>query len=135
MPRETAADYMEAIVERANLQEARKKVPGLKMGAYNLFEDNSDDGQYACIQGVAALASCASPRSLRLKNFLPASLAQRLRLSGKHERVRTACPSCCEVSTVPSEIAVAHVNDEHGPSLTAIKRILRRWIRQERRYV
>jgi hypothetical protein len=146
----TAADYMEEMVTKGNLQKARKKVPNLRWGVgeilYSSFTNDVD--KYACIQGIAALASCASAEDIgndqsTLNNVILSRFGWR---RGAHARIKTDCPNCntnrwfyatAGKKYPKAEDAVAHVNDEHANEdspdpFRQVKRVLLRWAEQER---
>ena len=122
----TVADYME-LMANADLKEAQKKVPNLRWGTSLIL----DDGK-ACVQGVTALAACATPEELDYETWLPQDVLERFGwMDAAFGDVNTCCPEDgCGANEDLGQEAVAHVNDLHPRR--SVPRILRAWAKAER---
>jgi len=138
----TAADYMEEMAKKANLTLARKKVKGLTWGVSRIYYPFNN---YSCVQGIAALASCATVEELSYFDYdLPPGVLERFGWDrAAFATVYTGCPydNCLtygngQLLPANASDAVAHVNDRHAidsPNpLKQTKRLLIRWAKQER---
>lgn len=127
-----AAEYMRKCAD-ADYKKAREKVPGLRWGTDYLLIGNK-----ACVQGAAFLAACGRPERIESEQRLLGRLAVRHGLGKMFAPVGSKCPGCSHhlwsdyyyYWVNEAHQAVSHVNDVHGP-LRKVRRILRRWARQE----